>query len=100
MNRLPSSQRHKPLERRWKRYERQQPAATPRLNGEVERSHRIEAEEFYRLLDGQVIDDARVFNEHLAEWETYYNQHRPHGALGGRTPYERLRVKTQPTGTR
>src|SRR4029078_10348414 len=26
--------------------------ATPRLNGEVERSHRIDAEEFYRLLDG------------------------------------------------
>jgi hypothetical protein len=25
MNRLPSSQRHKPLERRWKRYEQQQP---------------------------------------------------------------------------
>ena len=25
MNRLPSSQRHKPLERRWKRYEKQQP---------------------------------------------------------------------------
>ena len=37
--------------------------ATPRLNGKVERSHRIDAEEFYRLLDGQVIDDARVFNE-------------------------------------
>src|SRR5262245_36470175 len=27
--------------------------ATPRLNGKVERSHRIDAEEFYRLLDGQ-----------------------------------------------
>lgn len=26
--------------------------ATPRLNGKVERSHRIDAEEFYRLLDG------------------------------------------------
>ena len=25
MNRLPSSQRHKPIERRWKRYEKQQP---------------------------------------------------------------------------
>lgn len=25
MNRLPSSQRHKPHEKRWKRYERQQP---------------------------------------------------------------------------
>ena len=31
--------------------------ATPRLNGKVERSHRIDAEEFYRMLDGVVIDD-------------------------------------------
>lgn len=41
----------------------------PRLNGKVERSHRIDAEEFYRLLDGVVIDDADVFNEKLKEWE-------------------------------
>src|SRR5262245_16639113 len=38
---------------------------TPRLNGKVERSHRIDAEEFYRLLEGAVIDDARVFNDKL-----------------------------------
>jgi transposase InsO family protein len=68
---------------------------TPRLNGKVERSHRIDAEEFYRLLDGVVLDDARVFNDKLQEWEDYNNHHRPHGALGGRTPYERLRQKTQ-----
>jgi hypothetical protein len=30
------------------------------------------------------------------EWEDYYNYHRPHGALGGQTPYERLRQKTHP----
>ena len=64
--------------------------ATPRLNGKVERSHRIDAEEFYRLLDGAVIDDAGVFNDKLREWEDYYNYHRPHGGLGGQTPYERL----------
>ena len=34
--------------------------ATPRLNGKVERSHRIDAEEFYRLLDGVVYDDAQL----------------------------------------
>jgi transposase InsO family protein len=68
--------------------------ATPRLNGKVERSHRIDAEEFYRMLDGVVIDDARVFNERLREWEDFYNFNRPHGALGGQTPYERLRQKT------
>src|ERR1700722_17117638 len=37
--------------------------ATPRLNGKVERSHRIDAEEFYRLLDGVLIDDTKLFNE-------------------------------------
>jgi transposase InsO family protein len=39
---------------------------TPRLNGKAERSHRIDAEEFYRLLEGVVIDDAQVFNDKLA----------------------------------
>ena len=68
---------------------------TPRLNDKVERSHRIDAEEFYALLDGVVIDDAKVFNNKLREWEDYYNYHRPHGGLGGQTPYERLRQKTQ-----
>jgi hypothetical protein len=46
---------------------------TPRLNGRVERSHRIDAEEFFRLLDGAVIDDTQVFNDKLREWEDYYN---------------------------
>ena len=68
---------------------------TPRLNGKVERSHRIDAEEFYRLLEGTVIDDARIFNNKLQEWEDYYNFDRPHGGLGGQTPYERLKQKTQ-----
>jgi len=71
---------------------------TPRLNGKVERSHRIDAEEFYRLLDGVVIDDAKVFNDKLREWEDYYNYHRPHGGLNGQTPYERLRQKTTDSG--
>jgi len=68
---------------------------TPRLNGKVERSHRIDSEEFYRLLEGQVIDDTRLFTDKLQEWEDYYNYHRPHGALGGQTPYKRLRQKAQ-----
>jgi transposase InsO family protein len=66
---------------------------TPPLNGKVERSQRIDSEEFYRLL--QVIHDTRLFTDKLQEWEDYYNYHRPHGALGGQTPYERLRQKTQ-----
>jgi len=73
--------------------------ATPRLNGKVERSHRIDGEEFYRQLQGVVIDDTKLFNDKLAEWETFYNYHRPHGALDGQTPYERLRQKTTATTT-
>jgi transposase InsO family protein len=61
----------------------------------VERSHRIDSEEFYRLLEGQVIDDTRLFTDKLQEWEDYYNYHCPHGALAGQTPYERLRQKAQ-----
>ncbi len=68
--------------------------ATPRLNGKVERSHRIDNEEFYRMLEGVVIDDAELFNEKLQEWENFYNYARPHGSLGGQTPYERLKMKT------
>jgi transposase InsO family protein len=69
--------------------------ATPRLNGKVERSHRIDQEEFYRMLEGVVIDDTELFNDRLQEWESFYNFNRPHGGLGGQTPYERLREKTR-----
>ena len=68
--------------------------ATPRLNGKVERSHRIDAEEFYRLLEGVTIDDTDMFNDRLREWEDYYNFERPHSGLDGQTPYERLKQKT------
>ncbi len=40
---------------------------TPRLNGKVERWHRIDDEEFYRMLAGEVIDDAQIFNCKLQE---------------------------------
>src|SRR5580692_451475 len=64
---------------------------TPRLNGKVERSHRVDEQEFYQLLDKDGIgDDIHLFNDKLQEWEDYYNYHRPHGALDGQTPYERL----------
>ncbi len=68
---------------------------TPRLNGKVERSHRIDGEEFYRMMDGIVIDDAKLFNEKLQEWENFYNFERPHSALNGQTPYERFREKAK-----
>ena len=44
------------------------------------------------------IDDTELFNDKLQEWEDFYNFHRPHGGLGGQTPYERLRQKTTTPG--
>ena len=69
---------------------------TPHLNGKVERSHRVDDQEFYQLLDkGGITDDIHLFNDKLREWEDYYNYHRPHGALDGQTPYERLLAKAR-----
>ena len=49
-----------------------------------------------KLLDKHgITDDIHLFNEKLREWEDYYNYHRPHGALDGQTPYERLVAKTR-----
>jgi transposase InsO family protein len=68
---------------------------TPNLNGKVERSHRVDEQEFYQLLDKDgIADDIHQFNDKLREREDYYNYHRPHGALDGQTPYERLLAKT------
>ena len=68
---------------------------TPHLNGKVERSHRVDEQEFYQLLDKDgIADDIHLFNDKLREREDYYNYHRPHGALDGQPPYERLLAKT------
>ena len=70
---------------------------TPHLNGKVERSHRVDEQEFCQLLDKDgIADDIHLFNDKLREWEDYYNYHRPHGALDGQTPYERLLAKKAP----
>ena len=64
--------------------------AKPQLNGKVERSHRSDQQEFYRLFSykGDVDIEAK-----LEEWERFYNFHRPHGAFNGKTPYEALKEK-------
>ncbi len=57
----------------------------PHLNGKVERSHRVDDQEFYQLLDRDgITDDIHLFNAKLKEWEDYYNYHRPHA--GGPDP--------------
>ena len=74
--------------------------ATPRLNGKVERSHRIDAEEFYRLLDGVVLDDAQLFATKLQEWEDFYNFHRPHGGSGAKLPTSDCAKRPKPLRNR
>ncbi len=69
-------------------------ATTSRLKGKVERSHRVDEQEFYQLLDKDgIADDIRLFKDKLREWEDYYNYQRPRGSLDGEPPYERLLAK-------
>ena len=57
---------------------------TLRLNGKVECRRRIDAEEVYRMLDGVMIDDTKLFNDKLAEWENFCKYHRPTAAPAAR----------------
>lgn len=63
---------------------------TPRLNGKVERSHSTDKTEFYQLVEYTGDIDIR---KKLREWEIFYNCHRPHGSLEGKTPLEVLKSK-------
>ena len=65
---------------------------TPRLNGKVERSHRTDEQEFYQLIT--FIDDSDLARK-LEAWQDFYNFFRPHGSLGGKSPYEAMREKLQ-----
>ena len=65
----------------------------PHLNGKVERSHLTDEQEFYQLIE--YTDDIDI-GKKLAEWEVFYNCHRPNFALKGRTPLEVLHEKLVP----
>lgn len=60
------------------------------MNSKVERSHRSDQVEFYHL---HTYKDDVDLTQKLAEWESFYNFARPHGAFKGKTPYEALREK-------
>ena len=62
------------------------PPRSPKLNGYVERAHRMHVEEFYQVY----ADDWEipVMNKVLEEWERIYNQVRPHHSLDNLTPKE------------
>ena len=58
----------------------------PHLNGKVERVQRTALEEFWPTVDPKNPDLAAQ----LEQWRSFYNHHRPHSALGGSTPAERI----------
>lgn len=59
---------------------------SPHLNGKIERSQQTDLREFYATAD---LSDFEKLKECLAEWEFYYNWHRPHGSLNGKSPNDR-----------
>lgn len=59
---------------------------SPHLNGKVERSQKTDFEEFYGVSD---LSNFEQLKEDLGCWQFFYNWHRPHGALNGKTPCER-----------
>jgi transposase InsO family protein len=65
----------------------------PQQNGKVERSHRIDDEEFWNRYAGRDFDAAM---SDLAAWEYRYNHHRFSMALNGRTPMEKLAAMLSP----
>ena len=73
---------------------------TPRLNGKVERSHRIDAEECYALLDGLVIDDAKVFNKQTQRVGATTTTIAPTAPSAGRHPTNAYAPKPRPRRSR
>src|SRR6266849_4389184 len=70
------------------------PPRSPKLNGQVERSHRTHHEEFYQVIPEHW--DVAHLNPQLRRWEQIYNTVRPHQSLGYLTPLEFLeRSKSQ-----
>jgi transposase InsO family protein len=59
--------------------------ASPHLNGKVEKSQKTDLDEFYSSID---IKNPNL-KSLLSKWEFYYNLHRLHSSLSGKTPNER-----------
>jgi transposase InsO family protein len=66
------------------------------VNGKVERSHKTDAEEFYR---GKYFRHRKDLARKLKRWESEYNEDRPHLTLKGKTPAERVRELVLSTKT-
>jgi transposase InsO family protein len=62
------------------------PPYTPRCNGKVERFHQTMEREWAK---GVRYQRSSARNRALPHWIAYYNERRPHSALGGRPPITR-----------
>jgi transposase InsO family protein len=62
------------------------PPRSPHLNGKVERAQRTVLEEFWATVNARAPD----VGEQLATWVQHYNWDRPHEALGGACPIDRV----------
>ena len=63
------------------------PPGCPEVNCKVERSHKTDSEEFYQE---RSFKNKRDLCRKVKRWETQYNEDRPHLALNGKTPAERV----------
>jgi len=61
----------------------------PQQNGKVERSHRIDQEEFWGRYTGT---DFAAATQELARWQHHYNHERFSMAFKGATPMEKLQL--------
>lgn len=69
------------------------PPRSPHLNGKVERAQRTVLEEFWSTVDARASD----VGEQLAVWVHHYNWDRPHEALGGLCPIDRVCERIEAT---
>jgi len=73
-------------------YHKLNPPGNPQKNGKVERSHRTDEEEFWRLLSNSSssFDFVNIVKSRKS-YDELYNNHRPHMGIGGKTPLQKLR---------
>jgi transposase InsO family protein len=69
------------------------PPGQCQINGKVERSHRIDEEEFYRL---KTYKSLKEIQSAFQTWIVNYNHKRPHSSINKITPSQKLNLKLHP----